>query len=408
MTFTEIPLGELVTIAKDTWKPTAEPGSQVRHYSIPAFDKGSYETVQASEIASNKFNISEPSILYSKLNPIKPRIWRVEPVDEIRSVTSTEFLVLVPNMQKDAHYIEAVLTSSQFTAKAAALVNGTSGSHQRIHPSDLLSISVPWPDIDEYRVVIGQQFWMLNEKIRINQQIASTLEQIAQAIFKSWFVDFDPVHAKARGEDPVGMDAETAALFPDSFEDSALGLIPAGWKCLALGDLVQPKKGKTITKSTTRDGHVPVVAGGLEPAYFHDTSNVNPPVVTISASGANAGFVRLYTQPIWASDCTYISRDQSDLVLFWLQFLKLNQTRIYDMQQGGAQPHIYASDLMRLEVCVPEETSLLASFEALIQPMFDAIGSNARANETLEKLRDSILPRLISGELEIPDELLES
>lgn len=255
--------------------------------------------------------------------------------------------------------------------------------------------------------MIGKVLGYFDLKIRVNQEIASTLENIAQTIFKSWFVDFDPVHAKARGEQPVGMDAETAALFPDSFEESELGPIPAGWKCLTLGDMIQPKKGKTITKATTREGDVPVVAGGLEPAYFHDTSNVYPPVITISASGANAGFVRLYTQPIWASDCTYISREQSDVVLFWLQFLKLNQARIYDMQQGGAQPHIYASDLIRLQVCAPEGASLLARFEALIQPMFEVIGVNTRENETLGDLRDSLLPRLISGELEIPAELLE-
>lgn len=276
----------------------------------------------------------------------------------------------------------------------------------KLNMGNLKQIQIPWPESAPLRSGIALHLRTIDEKIRVNQQIASTLEQIAQTIFKSWFVDFDPVHAKARGEQPVGMDAETAALFPDSFEDSELGLIPSGWKCLTLGDMVQPKKGKTITRATTREGDVPVVAGGLEPAYFHDTSNVNPPVITISASGANAGFVRLYTQPIWASDCTYISREQTDVVLFWLQFLKLNQARIYDMQQGGAQPHIYASDLIRLQVCVPEEASLLARFEALIQPMFEVIGLNTRENETLGDLRDSLLPRLISGELEIPDEML--
>jgi type I restriction enzyme S subunit len=304
----------------------------------------------------------------------------------------------------DSRYLYYLLRSEECQRQMIAMSTGSTVLH--INVADVRNFKLNELPTLEIQCAIGEILSEIEEKIKVNQRIASTLEQIAQTIFKSWFVDFDPVHAKARGEQPVGMSAETAALFPDSFEDSELGPIPTGWKCLTLGDMVQPKKGKTITKAKTREGHVPVVAGGLGPAYFHDTSNVNPPVVTISASGT-AGFVRLYTQPIWASDCTYISREQSDVVLFWLQFLKFNQARIYDMQQGGAQPHVYASDLMRLDICVPEEVSLLDGFEALIQPMFELIAVNERESETLAKLRDSLLPRLISGELEIPVELLE-
>jgi type I restriction enzyme S subunit len=100
------------------------------------------------------------------------------------------------------------------------------------------SLSVRIPELPEQKA-IAHALGMLDEKIRVNQQIVSTLEQIAQTIFKSWFVDFDPVHAKSLGEKPVGMDAETAALFPDSFEDSELGPIPTGWQKMHLGNLVE-------------------------------------------------------------------------------------------------------------------------------------------------------------------------
>ena len=325
--------------------------------------------------------------------------------DVVDFCIAQDMVALRPDSNKiNPLYFFAAMRSEPVQQLIRDLSVGSTIPHLKKGDFGQLKIPVVDMPLQEF---IGNSYFKLSKKIEVNKQIASTLEQMAQTIFKSWFVDFDPVHAKARGEHPAGMDAETAALFPDSFEDSELGPIPSGWMCSTLGDLVQPKKGKTITKATTREGDVPVVAGGLGPAYFHDTSNVNPPVVTISASGT-AGFVRLYTQPIWASDCTYISREQSDIVLFWLQFLKFNQSRIYDMQQGGAQPHIYASDLMRLQISVPAEVSLLTRFEALIQPMFEAIGVNARENETLGKLRDSALPRLISGELEIPAELLEA
>ena len=248
----------------------------------------------------------------------------------------------------------------------------------------------------------------LDEKIVVNQKLSKTLEDIAQTIFKSWFIDFDPVKAKMAGEKPAGMNAVTAALFPDSMVESELGPIPRGWAINLLGELITPRKGKTITKATCVYGEVPVVAGGLQPAYFHNKANVSQPAITVSASGANAGFVRLYLKDIWASDCSYINSEISQTVHFWYLFLLRNQELIYGMQQGAAQPHIYPSDLMRLKLSYPSLDDLVMKFEEKVTPLFLEIGVLERQNELLRNQRDSLLPRLISGEMEIPDEMLES
>jgi len=241
----------------------------------------------------------------------------------------------------------------------------------------------------------------LDNKIKLLQQTNKTLESIAEAIFKSWFVDFEPVHAKQQGKECAGIDKATADLFPNSFIESELGLIPKDWEVGVLGDLLTPKRGKTITKSACIAGDVPVVAGGLEPAYFHNKSNVKGPVITISASGANAGFVRLYQEDVWASDCTYISSEQTDEIFFWYMFLKYNQEKIYFMQQGAAQPHIYASDLMRLNVCFLKNNALQSIFNTFIAPIFKRIGRANRQIDILSNLRDTLLPRLISGKLDL-------
>jgi type I restriction enzyme S subunit len=196
------------------------------------------------------------------------------------------------------------------------------------------------------------------------------------------------------------MDAETAALFPSSFADDGL---PVGWANKALGDIILPKRGKTITKSKTKEGTIPVVAGGLEPAYFHNQSNVEAPVVTISASGANAGFTRLYNENIWASDCSHISKQLTDTIYFWYVFLKINQQKIYHMQQGAAQPHIYPSDLIRLELTVPNDNKLIQHFENLISPYFQKISIAQKESKTLAELRDTLLPKLMSGEIRVKD-----
>jgi type I restriction enzyme, S subunit len=261
------------------------------------------------------------------------------------------------------------------------------------------------PSLQSQRA-IGLALSIFDEKIAANIKVSKTLEDIAQTLFKSWFIDFDPVKAKVAGDQPSGMDDETASLFPGSLVDSEHGSFPQGWAILTLGDLLTPKKGKTITKARTSEGEVPVVAGGLQPAYYHNESNVNHPVVTISASGANAGFVRLYLRDIWASDCSFISQEVHPNVFFWYLFLLNKQEQIYGMQQGAAQPHIYPSDLMRLRVCTPQKFDLISKFEELVAPLFHQIGALGHQSQTLRSIRDSLLPRLISGDLQVPDEML--
>ncbi len=275
--------------------------------------------------------------------------------------------------------------------------SGSVVSHIRVADCHTFKINLPNRITQKN---IAASLGALDDKIENNRRMNETLEEMARAIFKSWFVDFDPVHAKAAGNAPAHMDADTAALFPSSFGDDGL---PVGWANKTLGDIILPKRGNTITKSKTKEGTIPVVAGGLKPAYFHNQSNVEAPVVTISASGANAGFTRLYNENIWASDCSYISKQLTDTIYFWYVFLKTNQQKIYHMQQGAAQPHIYPSDLMRLELTVPNDNKLIQHFENLISPYFQKISIAQKEAKTLAELRDTLLPKLMSGEIRVKD-----
>ena len=255
----------------------------------------------------------------------------------------------------------------------------------------------PLPEQKAIAAILGA----LDDKIEANRKMNATLEGIARALFKSWFVDFDPVRAKAEGR-PSGLPAALDALFPGGFTDSPLGEIPMGWEVKSLGDIVQPKKGKSITKKTVTDGTIPVVAGGLEPAYFHNQSNSKAPTITISASGANAGFVRLYNIDVWASDCSIINKTITPFIYSVYVFLKINQREIYNMQQGAAQPHIYPSDIMRLGIVNPPY-EIWETLEKIISPLFEKIGNNDLQNQTLATLRDTLLPKLISGQIRVGD-----
>lgn len=167
-----------------------------------------------------------------------------------------------------------------------------------------------------------------------------------------------------------------------------------------LGDISLFKRGKTITKAQVLDGDVPVVAGGIEPAYYHNKSNTVAPVITVSGSGANAGFTRLYNVDVFASDCSFIDSNSTPFLFFVYCFLKANAMKLDSLQKGSAQPHVYAKDLNALVLSVPTE-GVLTVFCDIVFPYFERIRLLQRENEIAAEARDRLLPKLMSGEIEV-------
>ena len=206
------------------------------------------------------------------------------------------------------------------------------------------------------------------------------MEEQAKAIFKSWFIDFEP--------------------FKDGkFVDSELGKIPEGWRICPLEELGKFKRGKTIVAKDTKNGIIPVVAGGIEPAYYHNVANTKGPVITVSASGANAGYLRLYYQDVWASDCSFL--DSSNENLLWIySFLSNNRNILRHAQTGAVQPHVKPSDINSILLCIPPH-GFINNFQNTVSPLFKSIGLLQQETEKLQKTRDDLLPKLMSGEINV-------
>ena len=169
-----------------------------------------------------------------------------------------------------------------------------------------------------------------------------------------------------------------------------------------IGNIVTPQRGKNLLSKDAMPGEIPVVAGGLEPATYHNKSNTTSPVLTISASGANAGYVSLWNVPVWSSDSSFIDSSMTGNVYFLYVMLKKRQQEIFDAQTGSAQPHIYPKHIAAMPVA-DLNPSEIAKFTELITPLFQMIGANKQENSQLVKIKDSLLPKLMSGELNVSD-----
>ena len=281
-------------------------------------------------------------------------------------------LTLTPNSEIiNAKYLFYLLKNKTFLS--------TGSAQPQITVPNISQFEIEFnPDIEtQHRVAtILSRYDSLIENY---QKQIKLLEEAAQRLYKEWFIDL---------------------RFPGHENTKIVDGVPEGWTPSQLGQLAEFKRGKTITKKDVIDGNIPVVAGGLEPAYYCNKSNTAERVITISGSGANAGFTRMYFEKVWASDCSFVDVSVTPFLHFVYCYLKDNKTTIDNMQKGAAQPHVYAKDINSLGLCIPIE-SILKSFEGKISKYFDSISSLQSQLRLLTEARNRLLPKLMSGEIEI-------
>jgi restriction endonuclease S subunit len=287
---------------------------------------------------------------------------------------------------------------------------------------DRLLIPVPTLKVQEQ---IAEILGSLDMKIAVNNALSKTLEDIAQTVFKSWFIDFDPVKAKMAGEKPAGMDAATAALFPDSMEESEIGLVPKGWEILQSTDLFSVLSGGTPKTSNEAywKGDIPwfsvVDAPDSGGCFFIKTTKtitkegldnsaaklVRPGVTVISARGTVGKTAIVAIPSTFNQSCYGIEGKYGD---FFTYLLLQNQiARLQNISHGGMFDTITRDTFSAIKIAKPQ-TELMKNFESLVSPIFLEIRSLQFQSDNLASIRDSLLPRLILGELQIPEEMLAS
>ncbi|HED31883.1 MAG TPA: restriction endonuclease subunit S [Prosthecochloris aestuarii] len=265
-----------------------------------------------------------------------------------------------------------------------------------IKQRELRKLPINLPPI-EYQNDIVSILAPIDDRIALLRETNATLESIAQAIFKSWFIDFDPVKARQQGLEPQGMDAATAALFPDAFQDSGLGPIPAGWRVGRVENVLELSYGKALKSIDRILGDIPVYGSGGIIGY-HNKSLVNESSIIVGRKGTVES---LYWEdmPFFPIDTVYYVKGKMPLTYcyYLLETLGLNE-----MNTDAAVPGLNRNNVYRLPVIIPSK-SLIEMYDSVIGKLRAKIRINKEKTQTLASIRDALLPRLISGRLRLPE-----
>ncbi len=294
------------------------------------------------------------------------------------------------------------------------------------HYPDFRRLWINLPPLAEQKA-IAAVLGALDDKIELNRRMNATLEAMARALFQSWFVDFDPVRAKLDGRPPAALDPATAALFPDSFHDSPLGHIPTGWNAIPLYDTAQwvngaafknedfcaPGKGLPVIKiAELKDGIGAQTKWCQRDAGADKIIDTGDLVYSWSGSPDTSleaflwsGGRGLLNQHIFKVISATVAEKR--FVYYLLQYLRPVLVETARNKQTTGLGHVTIADMKRLQVCMPNK-AVLAAFDRNVAPIFDKAFTNTLESRALATLRDTLLPKLLSGELSVAETLSKS
>ena len=265
-------------------------------------------------------------------------------IDGQAAFGSTEFYIFrAKDGKSDEDFVYYLTSSDAVVLPAINSMTGASG-RQRADRRFIERTKLNVPDLPTQKR-IADILSTYDNLIENNNRRIAVLEKAAQELYKEWFVRF-----RFPGY-------ETAEFVKDKPRSWMVGKStelerPIHWKFDTLSELGEFKRGKNITATQMVDGLIPVVSAGLEPAGYHNVANVYSESITISASGANAGYLLYHLDDIWAADCSYY---QNDNLWFVYNTLKFLQPVISNMQVGAAQPHVYPKNINKLNIIIPDK-----------------------------------------------------
>jgi type I restriction enzyme, S subunit len=414
-------LGEVIT-GKTPSKSFNEPFGEQLPFFTPTdiqdqryLDKTNRNLSFESEKKLKKYILPKNSILVTCIGSDMGKIC----ISKSEGVSNQQINAIIPNKENDYLFLYYLLrTKRKFLKNFAA-----SGSTMPIiNKTDFSNLEFLMPDLP-YQINISSFLSKFDDKIELNQKMNETLEEIAKTLFKSWFIDFDPVRAKAEGR-PTGLSKVISDLFPDSFEDSELGEIPKGWKCSSISSKYDFLPGFAFKSKDWIEEGVPVVKiksidSGIvdldtdtfvSDEFLGTKSNyiLNEGDILIAMTGATIG--KVGTVPTSTKKTLlnqrvgkFIHRDNTkNFFLNCFVSSRLFSKNIENLATGSARDNIGKDQILSIKTVIPND-DVYNKFGELTEDIRKKVLIANKENKILEKLRDTLLPKLISGELQIPD-----
>ena len=295
---------------------------------------------------------------------------------EVNGFNLTENAVRLTNFKDNvsSQYLFYLLVQNQYKEFMQTIAGGAAQPKLGIYKIQRIKVQLPPLPTQQKIASILSAYDNLIQNYK--KQIEA-LQTAASELYKEWFVRFRfPGYQTA------------------NFENG----IPEGWKVVLASELGEFVRGKNITAEEMQEGMIPVISAGIEPSGFHNQSNVKGVSLTISNSGANAGYLQINYSDIWAADCSYCNSAKH--IYFYYELLNNMRVVLFNLQKGAAQPHVYAKDINKMKIILPP-SELIETANKKIKLMHEKIYSLQQQITNLTQQRDLLLPRLMSGKLEV-------
>ena len=361
------------------------------NWAITKSNYDSFMTATASDEEISKFSLKKGQVAFTKDSETRDDIgipaYIAEDFKDVVLGYHTALATPDENIVT-GEYLNAFMHSS-YIQKYFELNATGSGMRYTLSQQTLHDIPILAPDLDAQHK-IGSLLSKIDRKISINREINRNLEELAKLIYDYWFVQFDFPNEEGKPYKSSGGKMVWNEILNRK--------IPDGWEVKLLKDIIEIKRGITITEKQTTSGTIKVVAAGLTYSYLHGESNRTPNCITVSGSGANAGFVNFWREPIFASDCSTIQFDNDIDTILCYHTLKKQEKRFYQISHKSAQPHILPSDIGEIPMIIPSN-SIKERISQFFIKTNKQIAENTKELEHLSSLRDNLLPLLMNGQV---------
>ena len=335
-------------------------------------NKGGVTSIDSIPTCKTTAKYESSDILISNIRPYFCKIWFATR----EGGCSNDVLVIKAKKTIEPKFLYYVLSDKNFFNYDTITSKGT--KMPRGNKNAIMKYLVPkFSPLTQQK--ISSILSAYDRLIENNTRRIRLLEQMAENLYKEWFVRF---------------------RFPEHEKVEMVNGLPKGWKINSLKEICEFKRGRNITSAEMCDGIIQVISAGVAPSGYHNKANVHGVSVTMSSSGANAGYISIHYDDIWAADCSYISEKETEDIYYVYELLNNIRQVINNFQIGAAQPHVYPKDINRIKTCVPPK-ELRIKANTNLSKIHKEIHKLYKQNQLLTHQRDLLLPRLMSGKLEV-------